>query len=289
VIGSAPSSGDLASAYDYCETLTRDHDRDRWLAGLFAPQQARKQLYALTAFSYETGRLREITRETLANEMRLQWWREAIGGDRAGEANANPVAAALIDTIGRFNLPRTAFDDMAAARNFDLYDDPPATLRDLEGYCGETCSSLFQLGAIILGEGRDLGAAEAAGHSGVAYAIVGQLRALPITSARHQVFIPADVLAAHGVGREDIVGRRDAAGVRAALAEMRDHARRHFVAARSLVASLPSQIKPAFLPLFLVPLYLARLERGKASPFTETAETPQWRRQWALWRAARAM
>jgi phytoene synthase len=287
--GAAPSSGDRTSAYDYCQTLTRERDRDRWLAGLFAPHQARKHLYALTAFSYEVGRLREITREPLAGEMRLQWWREAIGGDRAGEASANPVAAALIETIGRFNLPRKAFDAMAEARIFDLYDDPPATLRDLEGYCGETCSSLFQFGAIILGEGRDLGAAEAAGHAGVAYAIVGQLRALPITSARGQVFIPADVLAAHGVGREDIVGRRDTAGVKAALGEMRDHARRHFATARTLVANLPPQIKPAFLPLFLVPLDLARLENDKASPFTETSETSQWRRQWALWRAARAI
>jgi 15-cis-phytoene synthase len=287
--GTAPPSGDLASAYDYCETLTRERDRDRWLAGLFAPQQGRKHLYALTAFSYEVGRLREITREPLAGEMRLQWWREAIGGDRVGEANANPVAAALIDTIGRFNLPQGAFDAMAAARIFDLYDDPPATLRDLEGYCGETCSSLFQLGALILGEGRDLGAGEAAGHSGVAYAIAGQLRALPITSARGQVFIPADVLTAHGVGRDDIVARRDTPGLRAALGEMREHARRHFATARKLVANLPPRIRPSFLSLFLVPLYLARLEKDSASPFMEMPETQQWRVQWALWRAAKAI
>jgi 15-cis-phytoene synthase len=176
-------ASDLAQVYAHCEALTRAYDRDRWLAGLFAPALARKHLYALTAFSYEVGRLREIMREPLAGEMRLQWWREAIGGERAGEARANPVAAALIDTIERFGLPRQAFDDVASARIFDLYDDPPATLRDLEGYCGETCSSLFQLAAIILGEGRDLGAAEAAGHAGVAYALVGQLRALPLTSA----------------------------------------------------------------------------------------------------------
>ena len=280
----------LAEAYAHCEALTRAHDRDRWLAGLFAPAPARKHLYALTAYSYEVSRLREIMREPLAGEMRLQWWREAIGGERAGEARANPVAAALIDTIERFGLPRKAFDDLAAARIFDLYNDPPATMRDIEGYCGETCSALFQLGAIILCAGRDpaTGAAAASGHAGIAYAVVGQLRALPLTSARGQAFIPAELLAAHGIGRDDIAARRDSPGVRAALAEMRAHARRHLAEAQSLARSLSPQVKPAFLPLGVLPLYLAALERNHGSPFQTMADAPQWRRQWALWRAARS-
>ena len=278
----------LANAYAHCEALTRAHDRDRWLAGLFAPEPARKHLYAMTAYSYEVSRLREIMREPLAGEMRLQWWREAISGDRAGEARANPVAAALIDTIERFGLPHKAFQDLCDARTFDLYDDPPATMQDLEGYCGETCSVLFQLAAIILAEGSDPGAAEASGHAGVAYALVGQLRALPLTSMRGQVFIPADLLAAHGVERADIVERRDSARLRAVLAQMRAHARRHLDSARSLARNLPEQIKPAFLPLAFLPLYLTRLERRKNAPFRGIVDAPQWRRQWALWRAAKS-
>ena len=281
--------GGLADGYAHCEALVRANDRDRWLAGLFAPAPARKHLYAMAAYSYEVSRLREIVREPLAGEMRLQWWREAIGGERAGEARANPVAAALIDTIERFGLPRKAFDDLAAAHIFDLYDDPPATMRDLEGYCGETSSALFQLAALVLGEGRDPGASDAAGRAGIAYALVGQLRALPVTSARGQLFLPTDVLAAHGIGRAEIVGQRDGAGVRAVVAEMRGHARRHLAEAQSLVLKLPAPIKPAFLPLAVLPLNLSLLLRRKDFPFAETVDAPQWRRQWALWRAARAM
>ncbi|MGA2793944.1 MAG: phytoene/squalene synthase family protein, partial [Roseiarcus sp.] len=48
-----PWSAASAQAYTHCEALTRDHDRDRWLAGLFAPSGARPHLYALTAFSHE--------------------------------------------------------------------------------------------------------------------------------------------------------------------------------------------------------------------------------------------
>ena len=282
-----PPSAALAQAYAHCEALTRDHDRDRWLAGLFAPAGARPHLYALTAFSYEIGRLRDFVREPLAGEMRLEWWREALTGAGRGEVAGNPVAAALCDTIERFSLPIVAFENLLTARTFDLYDDPMPGLNDFEGYCGETCSILFRLGGLILAQGRDLGGADAAGHAGVAYATVGLLRALPLTSARGQVYLPADVLARHGVSREDIVARRDSPGLRAALAEMRGHARRHLDAARGLIRDAPSEIAPAFLPLAALPLYLARMDRSSHLPFGAVVDAPQWRRQWALWRAAR--
>ena len=75
---------------------------------------------------------------------------------------ANPVAAALDDAIVRFRLPRQALVDLIDARAFDLYDDPMPTLADLEGYCGETSSSLIRLGSLILADGSDPGAADAA-------------------------------------------------------------------------------------------------------------------------------
>jgi phytoene synthase len=289
-MSAAPAlSGASARAYAHCEALTRDHDRDRWLAGLFAPSEARRHLYALTAFSYEVGRLRDIVREPLAGEMRLEWWRDALIGAGRGEGAGHPVAAALGETIERFNLPLQAFDNLLAARAFDLYDDPMPDWNRFEGYCGDTCSALFRLGALVLGSGRDLGGADAAGHAGVGYALVGLLRALPLTSARGQVYLPADVLARHGVSPDDIAGRRDGPGLRAALAELRGLARQRLDEALKLARGCPRDIAPAFLPLALPPLYLATMERARYSPFETIVEAPQWRRQWALWRAARAM
>jgi 15-cis-phytoene synthase len=280
-----PLSDALAQAYAHCEALTREFDRDRWLAGLFAPAEARPHLHALAAFSYEVGRLREVVRQPTSGEIRLQWWREAIDGTRRGEAEANPIAAALLDTMQRFRLPPKAFDDLLAARLFDLYDDPMPDLAAFEVYCGETCSALFRLATLMLGAGRDLGGADAAGHAGLAYAIVGLLRALPIAVSRGQIFLPMDVLSKYGVSRDDVIARRDSAALRAALATMRNMAREHLQRARS--AGWAPAVAAAFLPLSLVSLYLKRMERADYRPFETLVEVPQWRRQWRLWRAAR--
>jgi 15-cis-phytoene synthase len=280
-----PFSDALAQAYAHCEDLTRQFDRDRWLAGLFAPADARPHYYALIAFSFDIGRLREVVREPRAGEIRLQWWREAIEGTRREEALANPLAAALLDTIERFRLPTGAFDNMLAARVFDLYDDPMPDLAAFEAYCGETSSALIRLATLILAKGRDLGGADAAGHAGLAYATTGLLRALPIAASRGQIFLPMDVFSKHGVSRADLTARHDGPQLRAALAAMRELARDHLMRARK--TGWAREIAAAFLPLALVPLYLNQMERADYRPFATPVEAPPWRRQWALWLAAR--
>jgi phytoene synthase len=281
----SPPGETLSEAYAHCESLARAHDRDRWLSALFAPAPVRPHLHALTAFNYEVGRLREVVREPLAGELRLTWWRDALTD--AG-ASGHPVAEALLDTIARFDLPVALFENHIAARQFDLYDDPMPSLNDLEGYCGETASSLFQLAALILAEGRDVGAADASGHAGVSYAIAGLLRALPLTSARGQVYLPRDLLERHGVSAEDVRARRSGAGLAAALRELCAEARSHMAKAEARIASLPPTVQSAYAPLAVAPGYLARLERGADAPFGAVVEVPQWRRQLALWRWARA-
>src|SRR5262245_30730536 len=88
--------------YAYCEDLIRRNDQDRWLASLFIPQDLRRHIHALYAFSLEIARVKRAVSQPLAGEMRFQWWRDAIEGENAQDARANPVSAALLDTIARF-------------------------------------------------------------------------------------------------------------------------------------------------------------------------------------------
>jgi phytoene synthase len=271
-------------AYAHCESLVREGDPDRYWASLFAPADKRPHLHALHAFNFEIARARDAVREALVGEIRLQWWRDALQGEARGDVRANPVAAALDDTIVKFRLPRQALVDLIDARVFDLYDDPMPSLNDLEGYCGETSSSLIQLASMILTEGRDPGSADAAGHTGVAYAITGLLRAFPWHARQGQVFIPADILARHGVVRDDIVTGRGGPGLRAALADMRAIARHHMDQAKMLRPTIPPEAAPAFRLLALVEPYLKQMERRDYDPLGTPVDLPQWRKIWALWR-----
>jgi phytoene synthase len=276
----------MADHFAYCENLLRAGDKDRWLASLFAPADRRPHLYALYAFNLEIARVRELAREPMAGEIRLQWWREALAGERPGEAAANPVAAALLEAVGRYGLETQALIDLIEARAFDLYADPMPSLDAFAAYGRRTASGLIELAARVLDPDRtDVG--ELAGPAGIAYATAGLLRALALHASRGQLYLPGDVLDRHQVLASDIFAGRTTDALRAALAELRAVARANLDAFAAKRAALPRAMVPAFLLVALVRAYLDRMEARDYDPFATPVEVPQWRRQWLLWRAAR--
>jgi 15-cis-phytoene synthase len=269
----------------HCEALVRAADKDRFLATLFAPVEHRAALFALYAFNLEIARVREVVREPLAGEIRLQWWSDALAAEGRGEVAAHPVAAPLLAAIARYRLPLEPLEALIAAHRRDLYDEPMATLAELENYAENVSCNLIVLAGQILAAGNAPDFAALAHHAGLAYAITGLLKALPIHAARGQLYLPVELLQRHGASREDIARRRSTPQLRAALADLRRNARMHLHAARPLIATAGSAVVPALLPLAPAGLILARMGRSDYDPFVPV-EVPQWRRQWLIWRAA---
>jgi 15-cis-phytoene synthase len=274
----------MQDAAAYCAELVRTADRDRFLSSLFAPAEHRAALHALYAFDIEVGRVRDVAREPLPGEIRLQWWSEVIGGERGGEASANPIASALLAVIERHRLSPPLLQALIDARRFDLYDEPMARLVDLETYARQTSSALLILAAQILAGDEGQGTEAVADAAGIAQAIAGLLRAFPLHASRRQLYVPLDVLERHGVESQDIFAGRSSKNLREAFAELQDVARSHLRVAHENIASLPQAALPAFLPVAVVRPSLDRLAR--CDPFMPADISP-WRRQWLIWRAAR--
>ncbi|MBO0733567.1 MAG: squalene/phytoene synthase family protein, partial [Methylocapsa sp.] len=260
----------MAAAADYahCEEIIRRNDNDRWLASLFIPHDRRRHIHALYAFSFEVARIQEAVSQPLPGEIRLQWWRGAVEEENAQDAKANPVSAALLDTAARFELPKSLLLDLIDARTRDLYADRIESLRGLESYTQATCSNLFQLATKILaGEEADKEAADPR-HAGIAYGITGLMRALPWQKPRGAPFVPAEILAKHGVALADLSEGRSSPALAAALGELRALARRHLDIFRARLPGLPAMSKPAYLPLSLCEAYLQRMERRGHDPLS---------------------
>ncbi len=275
----------LTDAFAYCGELVRSADRDRYLASLFAPAERRGALCALYAFDIELVRVREVAREPMPGEIRLQWWDEVIAGERDGEAAASPVAAALLDTIARYRLPRETLRDVVETRRFDLYDDPMTNQAALEDYLRRTTVAMLTLAVGILGDGNDGPAGlDAPSPAGLAAGIAALIAAFPLHASRGQIYLPDELLARHAVPREEILGGVTSPGLASAMTELRATARRHLDAAGNAVAKLPKAAIPAFLPVAVVGAELTR--SAGVDPFRPAGLSP-WRRQWLIWRAAR--
>ncbi len=263
----------------------RAHDWPRYIASQFAPENKRGELMALYALDAEADRITKIASDPLPGEIRLQWWREVLHGQRADEGASHPLAAALVKVIHDHRLPLDAFDRYLEAQTFALYHDAFPDTVSLEAWCGETSSAIIQLAAIVLDVKAANSAAEAAGHGGVALGISGILQRLPQTRARGQCFLPQDLLAACGLTRESFVAGEDQEAMTRACKAMAELGLDHVAKLKRRERGVPKSIRPAFLACAVAPLVLKRCALNPADVYRSNVRTSQLREFAAIVRA----
>jgi phytoene synthase len=266
-----------------CLRTLQETDRDRYLASLLTPTDRRSAVVALYAYNAELARIRDLVREPLPGEVRLQYWRDLLDGAAHGETAANPVAAELLRAVQGWRLPVTPLVSMAEARIFDLYDDPMETVAMFEGYAGETAAALLQLVALVLDAKAAESAAEISGHAGVALAVAGALLLMPIHRSRGQVYLPAEILNSVGLDRDTFLASADAARTSAAIQAFAGFGLDHLRKARA-AGRIPKSLLPAFLPVTLAEPVLKRAMTMGAESLNTNLRPPQWRRQLSMMR-----
>lgn len=160
----------------------RRRDPERFATAMFAPQDRREDLFILLSFNAEVARTRLMVHEKVAGQIRLQWWREVIEGERQAEIAPNPIAFPLVDLIHRAGLPKEPFWALLEAREQDLDPFPFSQIGDIATYASATGGALHQLMALSLGA-RDEESLAASHAAGTAWALTGLLRSFPTSQA----------------------------------------------------------------------------------------------------------
>jgi len=243
----------------HAAALVRAADRERFVTALFAPPDRREALMTLLAFNIETGRVRDQVREPLAGLMRLAWWEEGLAGGQ-DHPLLDPLARLIED-----GLPRGLFAALIEARRRDLDPEPLADLDALEARARAIDGGLGRLMAAALGgEPDEAAAAEAAG---IAWGLVGGLRALPFELAKGRATLPRALCVAEGFAPEDLLAGRVSPERLAAVAlAIGARAATHLERARA--ARVARSCLAALLPAVPAAGHLARLRRAGGDPFS---------------------
>nr|WP_295885844.1 phytoene/squalene synthase family protein [uncultured Devosia sp.] len=276
------------ASFAHAAEALRQGDRDRYLSTLVLTGDHRDAVTALYAFNADVASIRERVSDPAPGEIRLQWWSDALEGEAHGAVRQNPVADALLDTIARYNIPAGTLLRLIGARRFDLYDDPMPDLESFEGYAGETVSTLYQLAAMILNDGEIIETGDAAGHLGVAHAMIGHLRSFGYVSAQGRIVLPMSIMAANGVREDEVFSGTASEGVVEALGQVADLAVEHLNKAEAAIRLLPARLRPAFAPFTVLDAQLKLYLRRSVGPFTVAPDEADWRKiarlAWWTWR-----
>lgn len=190
---------DRPAGLDACAAIARRHDRERYLACLFAPAERRAALFAVLAANHEIAKTAEVVSDPTIGRIRLQWWRDSLDGIEAGTPRAHEVVQQLAEAVTRDGRILDRLRAVVDAREADLDGEAPETLDDLEAYAADTAGVLHAALADLLGADP-----EAAAEAGTAWGLVGLMRASPLLIAAGRVPLPNSLLEESGLSHQKI-------------------------------------------------------------------------------------
>ncbi|MEW2416937.1 phytoene/squalene synthase family protein [Streptomyces sp. NPDC046866] len=209
----------LRAAYTACRRLNARHGKTYFLATRLLPLDRRAAVHALYGFARYADDIVDdlgttataLDRGNALDALERQWLR-AVRGERVPQ----PVVRAAADTRTRYGIGAHHFSDFLASMRSDLSVEEYATYADLEGYMHGSAAVIGLQMVPVLGTVVPRAEAEPyAAALGVAFQLTNFLRDVGEDLDRGRVYLPADLLAAHGVDRGLLVwsrrtGRRDA-------------------------------------------------------------------------------
>lgn len=183
--------------------FVRRHDPDRFLTALFAPPEKREPLFALYAFNHELARAREAVSEAPLALIRLQWWREVVEGAHRHHEVAEPLSAAIDAGV----LDRGDLLGIIEAREVEA-EPAIETSREWHDYLRGAAGGLAVAAARLLGAVEP----EQLRPLGAAFGLAGLLRSVTAHARQGRCLLPREVLTAHRLVLEQVVGDPRAAG-----------------------------------------------------------------------------
>jgi hypothetical protein len=115
-----------AQNLSYPAQLVHDHDRQRFLQGLFVPEPARETVYAVLALDVELQHIRRHVSEEMLGHIRYAWWEESLAMIGEGEKpREHPVLMALVPIIEQGIVPGALFMQLAEIYRTHYPELPP--------------------------------------------------------------------------------------------------------------------------------------------------------------------
>jgi|APTNR8051073442_1049403.scaffolds.fasta_scaffold11949_2 phytoene synthase len=267
----------------YCAEQARRFDNDRFVCSLFAPESCRESIWGVLALNLELARLPEVVREPMLRQIRLAWWRERIDDVFDGRPGDHAVLQSLARAVGDHGISRCHIDRMVEGRARDLEADPvPNTMTDLLSYVDATSASATRLALEVL-DGRSDADMRVAGHVGVAWGLVGLMRAVPFHARHGRSYVPRALDLPADVPVTNPSRSNGRARLRLTVERIIEKAADELRQARALRSSVSPKAMPALLPATVAQVYVSRFARTNYDAYDPRIEAPSPLRLYRLW------
>ncbi len=244
------------------------------------PKARREAMYAIYAFCRAVDDIADEPGARSDKLAALDAWRGEIENLYRGRPS-RPIAHALAGPVAEYGLPKAEFLALIDGMEMDAREAVQApSWDDYHLYCRRVAGAVGMLSVRVFGE-TGPAADELAVTLGEALQTTNILRDLAEDAERGRVYLPRELLDAHGLAAQNPAALLAAPGLAPACAELADHARGLFGRAHELIAACDRRrIRPALLMLEVYQRLFKRLEtRGWDRPRTPV-KVPRIEKLW---------
>jgi len=225
----AEQQATLDAAYAHCAAIAAEHGKSYHLATRLLTPDRRPAVHALYAAARTADDFVDVPGADPAGTL-AQWSRALLAELEQGWSD-DPVRLALVHTYRRYAIPVEHLVDFLAAMTSDLDVTGYADLDALDRYMWGSASVIGLQVLPVLGTAPGVARSEAAPHAialGEAFQLTNFCRDVAEDVDRGRVYLPADLMAAHGVTREQLAAKEFSPGFAALMREMIAITRRRY-------------------------------------------------------------
>ena len=197
---------DLASSYERCRALHRQHGRTYYFATRLLPAWKRRHVHALYGFTRYADEIVDRTEDLPPDERaaRLTEWSDRFMAGLCGDPVDDPLLPAVLHTIAVFDLHVDDFATFLRSMAMDLTVTSYPTYDDLLDYMEGSAAVIGTMMLPILGAADPVAAREPARQLGLAFQLTNFIRDVAEDLDRGRVYLPLEDLDRFGLAPTDL-------------------------------------------------------------------------------------
>lgn len=224
----------------YTRWLATHHYENFHVVSLLLPKRLHQDFYNIYSFCRWADDLGDEIGDTAESLRLLAWWRGELQAMCAGQAR-HPVFVALAGTVREFSLPVTLFDELIKAFEQDQTITRYRNFEELFQYCRYSANPVGRLVLGLCGYG-DAERHVLSDATCTALQLANFWQDVIVDLKKDRVYLPLDLLEAHGYPLEALFARKFDQRFRAALREAVNVTRDLFVKGLPLADSVDRRL-----------------------------------------------
>lgn len=247
---------------EYCRARTRKAHSSFYYPMLLLPAAARQAMFALYAYCREVDDAVDNSWDPQRARHDLAVWRRELKETFQGRAT-HPVTLEILRASKHYPLPAQLFHEILNGMEMDLDQNRYQSLAELKIYCRKVAVAVGRLAVRIFGLANPE-ADRFALNLGLALQLTNILRDVVEDARRGRIYLPGELLRAHGVAEVDILDTRWTPALAEVMTVLADEAEMHFLKAKALANLDRRRLLPAIL---MGEIYQAQLDQLRRARF----------------------